>query len=143
MPPETVTELSNVFFVLEVDGVARGAFSDMTIVSELQGPTHIDDAADSPAGAERISATVALVRQQDEDAVMFAWHEAVVDGSINAARKNCSITVFSSSGTPVARYRIENAWPSRIQVGPVGVSPTGMLLESVTLMCDAVRRVAL
>jgi len=43
----------------------------------------------------------------------------------------------------LARYHLQKTWPFRIEVGPLNVSPSESLLETVTLICDHVRRVAL
>ena len=34
-----------------------------------------------------------------------------------AARKSCSLVMYDDDGKPVARYHLENAWPSKIELG--------------------------
>ena len=38
-------------------------------------------------------------------------------GDMAAARKSCSLVMFNTKGKPVARYHLENAWPSKIEIG--------------------------
>ena len=48
---------------------------------------------------------------------LWLWHEAVLMGDIVAARKSCSLVMYATDGTPVARYHLEMAWPSKLEVG--------------------------
>ncbi len=134
---------ANVWFGLEVDGVLQAAFSDFGIVSEVKPAKVTEGAGDTVMLGQRIRPLVTLKRTHDDDMRLFAWHESVVDGPLPAARRDCTVTVFNSSGTPLARYHLQKTWPFRIEVGPLSVSPTENLLETVTLICDHVSRVAL
>jgi phage tail-like protein len=134
---------TTVFFGLEVDSVLQAAFSDLALVSEIKPVEVTEGTGDTVILGQRIRPHVALKRRQNDDMRLFAWHESVVDGPIPAARKDCTITVFDASGAPLARYHLEKAWPFRIEVGPLTASPSEDLLETVTLICDNVRRVAL
>jgi phage tail-like protein len=130
------------FFGLEVDGVVHSAFTDLEIVSEVKPVEVVEGAGDTVFQGQRIRPLVTLKRRVDDDVRLFAWHASVVDGPIEAARKDCTIRVFDASGTQQARYHLEKAWPFRIAVGPLNASSRGDLLESVTLICNNVRRVA-
>ena len=132
-----------VWFGLEVDGVLQAAFSDLAIVSEVKPAETTEGTGDAVMLGQRIRPLVKLKRPQNDDMRLFAWHESVVDGPIPAARKDCTITVFDASGAPLARYHLQKTWPFRIEVGPLNVSPSENLLETVTLICDHVRRVEL
>ena len=45
-------------------------------------------------------------------------------------------------GTPVARYHLEMAWPSKLEVGGLKAGASEVLMETVTLVCEHIQRVA-
>jgi phage tail-like protein len=69
---------------------------------------------------------------------IWAWHESVRAGDIAAAQKNCTITVYNTEGKPVARYRLEKAWPSKIEVAGLKAGANEMLMEIVTLVAERI-----
>lgn len=137
--PDTV--VSSMFFVLEIDGVAQGAFSNLTISSEVE-PTEAEPNGVEPQ-ARRMRQRVTLQRRMNDDLQLFAWHQAVLDGPVEAARKDCTVRVFDPSGLPVGRYRLDRAWPFKLKIGPLEAGREEILIEAVTFICDHVRRVSL
>lgn len=63
-------------------------------------------------------------------------------GDLTAARKSASLVMYSSDGTPVARYYLQNAWPSKLEVGALRAGSSEVLMETVTLVCEHLQRVA-
>src|SRR5262245_44509969 len=89
-----------------------------------------------------VLATLTLRRAQTQDPQMWTWHEAARFGEMGAARKSCSLVMFDASGKPVARYHLENAWPCKIELGALKAGSSEVLMETVTLVCDHLQRVA-
>jgi hypothetical protein len=50
--------------------------------------------------------------------------------------------MYNTDGKPVARYHLENAWPSKIEVGGLKVGASEVLTESATIVCEHIQRVA-
>ena len=44
-----------------------------------------------------------LKRGKNSSMELWAWHEAVLQGNIVAARKSCSLIMYNTDGKPVAR----------------------------------------
>jgi hypothetical protein len=42
----------------------------------------------------------------------------------------------------VARYSLENAWPAKLGIGSLTVGSSSVVMETVTLVCDRLQRVA-
>ncbi len=59
-------------------------------------------------------------------------------GDIAAAQKNCTLTVYNTEGKPVARYHLEKAWPSKIEVAGLKAGANEMLMEAVTLVAERI-----
>ena len=63
-------------------------------------------------------------------------------GDMVAARKSCSLVMFDADGKPVARYHLENAWPCKIELGALKAGASEVLMETVTIVCEHIQRVA-
>src|SRR5262245_18383128 len=117
-----------VFVALEIDGRNTAAFSSLTLSSEVE-PLFKGNGESDPPQAHRMRPTVSLARRNDNDLNVFAWHQSIVEGQIEAARKNCTLTVFDPEGRPEARYRLTKAWPIKVEVGPGHVGAEEALIE--------------
>jgi phage tail-like protein len=72
---------------------------------------------------------------------IWDWRQLVVDGKIKEARKPASIIAYDPEGTPVAKWDMVDAWPSKV-TGPEFDSTTGNLMfEEVTIVFEYVKRV--
>ncbi len=83
-----------------------------------------------------------LKRGMNGSLALWAWHETVRTGSMNAARRSCSLTMFNAEGQPVAKYWLEKAWPSSIDLAGLKAGASEVLLETVTLTADYIQRVS-
>jgi hypothetical protein len=50
--------------------------------------------------------------------------------------------MYSAEGKPVARYYLDHAWPSKLEIGAVKAGAGAVLTETLTLVCDQLQRVA-
>ena len=50
--------------------------------------------------------------------------------------------MYNFDGAPVARYHLENAWPSKLEIGSLKAGASEVLMETVTLVCEQIQRVA-
>ena len=48
----------------------------------------------------------------------------------------------SFDGTEIARYRLENAWPAKLEIGALKAGASAVLMETVTLVCERIQRVS-
>lgn len=87
-----------------------------------------------PSGA-KTPPTVTLKRGKNSSSELWAWNAAVVQGNPAAARKSCSLVMYNVDGKPVARYHLEAAWPSKLEVDGLSAGPA-----SLTLSCAQLQR---
>jgi phage tail-like protein len=115
-------------FSITVDGYNLGAWS------KVEGLTVTFDSQ------RKVVLTRGTPTTPHRNLEIFAWHEAVVVGQLRSA-KDAVITVYGANGQPVARYHLENAWPSKVKLGLKSrVSEASH--ETVTLVCDELHRVS-
>ena len=115
-------------FGISIDGVQIGVFEQLISEADLG----------TGAGGQAITLTGGRTRGLE----MAAWHELVVLGDVAAARKSASLTMYSSDGKPVARYHLTDAWPTKIEIGTLKAGASEVLMETVTMTCEFIQRVA-
>jgi phage tail-like protein len=86
--------------------------------------------------------TLQLKRGKNQSMELWLWHQAVLEGDIMAARKSCSLVMYATDGTAVARYHLEMAWPSKLEIGALKAGASEVLMETVTIVCERIQRVA-
>ena len=121
-------------FSITIDGYEIASFS------ELQG---ISSSVDVPvAGAPVARAAVVLKRGLNRAMELWSWHEAARIGDLRSSRKSATLVAYGADGKPVARYYLENAWPSKIEVGSLRAGASEVLMETVTMTCEFIQRVS-
>jgi len=134
-------------FSITIDG------SEIATFSELQGITTSVEVVDFIESSDkevvmkklpgrRNPPTVVLKRGKNNSMELWAWHESVLQGNMAAARRSCSLVMYNVDGKPTARYHLEDAWPAKIEVGALKAGASEVLMESVTLTCTHIQRVA-
>ena len=143
MPVGTTSALTVSRFSLTVDGVEIGQFVELGgITSEVEPVAPSSDRLLlKTLPGKRKPPTVILKRGKNTDMGIFAWHQSVVEG-LPAARKSCTLTMYAPDGSATARYYLESAWPSKIEISALKAGANGVLYESVTLTCEDIQRVA-
>jgi hypothetical protein len=117
-------------FGLEFDGVNVALIDVVGLVLSVFG---LGRPSDPPQPA-----TVTLVRGLTSDRRFVQWvQEAHGRGPGHTARR-ATIVVFAHDGAPVARYHLENAWPSKLEIGTLKASDTSVVAERLTLTFDRV-----
>jgi phage tail-like protein len=141
------TVMSAPVFVIQVDGVRVATFSELSgISSEVEPVEFIDPGPGGITHTKQYGKTkppqVTLKRGLDSNSYMWAWHQAVLVGD-PAARRTCSLQFFAAShspesGQPVITYVLENAWPSKLEIGGVTAGAAELATETVVLQCDQI-----
>ena len=113
-------DLINTFsFSLEIDQVILGTFRKCTgIESETEIVEYKEMTSDGKMiirkqpGAMKWS-DITLERRIDESKSLWEWRKQVIEGDIDAARRNGSIVAKNSKMEEVARWNFEHGWPSK------------------------------
>ena len=134
-------------FSITIDGYEIAAFSALKGITTEVKPVQHMESTDKELILKKVPgapdpAVVELERAKTADMALWAWHEAVLQGDIIAARKSCSLVMYGTDGKPVARYHMENAWPSMVKIGALKAGANDVLMETVTIVCEHLQRVA-
>jgi phage tail-like protein len=141
------TVMSAATFVIQVDGIQVATFSELSgINTEVEPVEYISTGPGGILHTKQFGKTkppsVTLKRGLDTQTYMWAWHQAVLQGD-PAARKTCSLQLFTASqapqsGNPIITYLLENAWPSRLDIGGMKAGASEVVTETVVLQCDQI-----
>jgi phage tail-like protein len=134
-------------FSLTIDGVEIAAFSELQGITSEVKPVELMESSDKEVILKKLPgktepATIVLKRGKNNSLELWAWHEAVLSGNIVAARKSCSLVMYSTEGKPVARYHLEHAWPSKLEIGALKAGSSEVLMETVTIVSERIQRVS-
>jgi phage tail-like protein len=125
------------FVIQQGDGFEIASFSELAgITSEV---VVIDDRASNLR--TRTQGAVALGRPATVNMELWAWHESAVTSGARS-RQDLMLVALSPEGQPVMRYHLKQAWPSKIEIGALKAGASEVLMETVTITCEHLQRVA-
>ena len=127
-------------FGLEVDGIT------IKHISEVKGLTFEQDVIELKQntsdgkymikklpGRRTAKGNVTLVRGLDADTSFEQWIKNSRFGKMSDVRKMASISVYDFEGAPIKRYKLTNAWPTKLEIGSLKAGDTSVLTETLTL----------
>ncbi|MFG2794548.1 phage tail protein [Streptomyces sp. NPDC048419] len=134
-------------FSVVIDGYEIASFSELSGITTEVEPVDYMSSSDQEVIIKKLPGkrkppTVVLKRGKTEGVELWAWHQTVLLGDIVAARKSASLVMYSADGKPVARYYLEHAWPAKIEIGALKAGSSEVLMETVTIVCENIQRVA-
>jgi phage tail-like protein len=133
-------------FSITIDGYEIASFSELQGITTEVEPVDFLESTDKEVIFKKLPGkakppTIKLSRGKNASMELWAWHEAVLQGNIVAARKSCSLIMYNYDGAPVARYHLEQAWPSKLEIGGLKAGASEVLMETVTIVCEHIQRV--
>jgi len=146
-PQQPNDALTAARFSITIDGYEIASFSELGGITTEVEPVKFLESSDKEVILKQLPgtykpATVILKRGKNSSMELWAWHEAVLQGDIVAARKSCSLVMYNTDGKPVARYHCEHAWPAKLEIGGLKAGASEVLMETVTIVCERIQRVA-
>jgi phage tail-like protein len=134
-------------FSITIDGYEIASFSELAGITTEVEPVAFMESSDKEIifkqlPGRAVPGKVTLKRGKNSSMELWAWHEAVLNGDIVAARKSCSLVMYNFDGTPVARYHLMHAWPAKLEIGALKAGASEVLMETVTIVCEHLQRVA-
>jgi phage tail-like protein len=146
-PQQPNDALTAARFSITIDGYEIASFSELSgITTEVEAVDFLEssdkEVVFKKLPGKRKPPTIVLKRGKNSSMELWAWHEAVLLGDIVAARKSCSLVMYNYDGKPVARYHMEHAWPAKLEIGALKAGASEVLMETVTIVCENIQRVA-
>jgi phage tail-like protein len=134
-------------FSIVIDGHEIATFAELSgIVTQFEPSEYLEASANAVTvdslPAKLKPPTVTLKRGMNGSLELWSWHESMRKGTMGAARRSCTLTMYNSEGKPVGKYWLEKAWPLKLELTGLKAGASAVLMETVTLTCDYIQRVA-
>lgn len=124
-------------FELEIDGVARGAFTEVSGLTAEGDPVDYREGTDVQANVRKLVglrkyANLTLKRGYTRDVTLWQWYGNIVNGVQD--RRNVTVTLMNEARVPVLRWQAENAWINKIEGPALKATGNEVAIESVELV---------
>lgn len=134
-------------FGISIDGVQIASFSELqgitTKVDVIEFRESTEDGvriAKIP-GATAPEGEVKFKMSMGTNLEMNSWLEAAQAGMMDQARKSCSLVMYDAENKPVARFYLENAWPSKCTLSPMRAGGNDVLQQEWSIVYETIQRV--
>jgi phage tail-like protein len=119
MPVASTQPLTGLIFALEVDGVRMATFPTCSGLGSTSAV--VQQKTTAPDGTTVIRkvpgpvtwSNLVFERGLAQSSDLWTWRQQVVDGKVDAARKNGAVVAIASDGTPLMRWEFIAGWPCR------------------------------
>ncbi len=133
-------------FEVDASGKAQGYFTE---VSGISSETEVTEHKVVGQGDKEVVRKVpgrlkwgdiTLKRGITSNMDFWKWRQMVEQGKVSSARANCTITMYDQAGTPVAKWNLVQAWPSKLTGPSMSTDSSAIGVEEVTLVCEGFER---
>ncbi len=134
----------NFRYLVEIDGIAQGGFSEVTIPDSTQAVIEYRE-GNEPITARKQPglikyADVTLKWGITDSLDLYKWRKLVEDGKTKDARKNMAIIILDEEGEPAARWEFENAWPTKYDAPDLKATGNEIAIENIVIAHEGMKR---
>jgi len=142
MARRSVDPFASQNFLLEIQGITKGGFSECTGLNAETNVIEYREGSDDifPRKLPGLSkfGNVTLKTGLTTDNSLFAWHQDVMEGNIT--RQNVSIIVLDESRKEQVRYNLLNAWPSKYTAPDLKANANEIAIEAIEIAHEGVKK---
>lgn len=136
MPSKRDNPYLNFQFIVEIDGATNVAFSEVTLPSGEVEVILYREGSDKTNSARKLPgrtsySNVILRRGLAGNTELSNWWNALREGVPD--RRNVAIVLTNEQKEPVQRWLLRNAWPTKIEFGPLNALGNDVVIESLEL----------
>ena len=135
MPIQRDNPYANFNFVVEIDGIEVGAFSEVDLPDATIEAIEYRDGSDL-SGARKLPgrvsySNVVLKRGLTGRNDLWNWFKATRDGDLQ--RRNVAIVLLDEARKPVQRWLLQDAWPARFASSDLNARGNEVVIETLEL----------
>lgn len=132
-------------FALDVQGIS----AMFTEVDGFENSTEVITHVQQDAKGKRVYikapgnlswSDITLKRGFTSDETLWKWRQQILDGQIEQARKNGTITGYNTMGEPVVQYTFQRGWISKWKGSGFDAKSNDMSIEEVTITHEGLDR---
>lgn len=123
-------------FLLEIDGIARAAFSEVSGLATETEVVEYREGGDKTNSVRKFPGltkytNIVLKRGITADTSLWTWRKTVIDGVVR--RANGSVILLDASRNPVLRWNFRNAWPCKWEGPALSAKAKEVAIETLEL----------
>jgi len=126
-------------FLVEIDGIARGGFSECTGFDSTVEVTEYQEGGDGikrQIPARTTYSNIQLKWGMSDDRDLYDWHMKAVRGEVE--RKNGSIVLLNRKGEEVRRWNFERAWPTKWDGPDLNAGSNDLAIETLEIVHEGI-----
>lgn len=140
--------LRNFRFRVEIDGVGRAGFAEVSIGATTIEAVDYREGTDPPH-VRKLSAltkygnlTLKSGLTVGADALeLFGWQRDVAAGQLAQNRRQVVIVVQDEAGQDQGRFVVSDAWPVKYEVSPLSARSNEVVIETLELANEGIERI--
>ncbi|REE18426.1 phage tail-like protein [Paraburkholderia sp. BL27I4N3] len=136
--------LRNFRFRLEILGISKGSFSEVTIGETTTEAVDYREGTDPPHARKLDGLTkygnIVLKRGITDSTDLSDWAAAIIAGKIQSNRQTVTIYVMDETGADKARFVVADAWPVKYQPGALNGKGNEVIIETLELAHEGYTR---
>lgn len=138
--------LRNMRFRVEIDGLQAAAFSEVLLGATTTDVIDYREGTD-PAQLRKLPGlhrfgNITLKRGITSSLELVQWHREILQGQTANARRRVVVVVADEAGADQARFVVSDAWPAKLEIGPLDAQGNDVLIETLELANEGIERVA-
>lgn len=123
-------------FLLEIDGIARAGFSEVSGLNAETEVVEYREGADSASSVRKLPgltkySNIVLKRGLTTDTSLWAWYQSVING--NLQRVNGSVVLLDATRQPVLRWNFRQAWPCKWEGPALNAKSGDVAIETLEI----------
>ena len=135
---------SNARFKLQIEGIEQAAFSECAIADTSTDPIEYRT-GDMPGHSQKQPGltkygNITLKWGLSDSKILWEWRKQVIDGNIEAARKNGSIIILDEQGHPAVQWDFIKAWPSKYDPADLNAKGNDIAIETLEITHEGLSR---
>lgn len=133
-------------FRVEIDGIQTAAFSEATIPDITTGTADYREGTD-PKNVRKLSGlntygSLSLKKGLTDNRDLSDWQRSCEENGAKNNRRNVSLVLVDDEGNDKARWEVREAWPSKINTTGFNATGNTVMIETLEIMTEGVRRIA-
>jgi phage tail-like protein len=131
-------------FLVEIDGVPRAGFTECSGLTTDTDPIDYREGADLVLNVRKLSGlrkytNIVLKRGYTQDKTLWDWRKKVINGQTE--RRQADIILLDEERNEVLRWRVREAWISKLDSGPFNAKTNDVLVEMIELVHEGLELV--
>jgi phage tail-like protein len=144
MPRRETDPYASYNFLLEIDGITKAGFSEVTGLNAETTVIDYREGNEKSLAPRRLPGlskfgNITLKRGVTKDLDLFKWRKLVMDGDIKRD-ESMSIVLRDEKGQEAVRWNLLNAWPAKYTGPDLKANASEMAIEAIEIVHEGVER---